>query len=542
MKMKRKGRFVGRCPAPLLLQCILGVLTFSTPSSAEWFARANLEDERLIIEIERVEIRQGDKTFETRLVEMVVEDAGTAIRLKAQTNFATAISKELAAATAPDGSAIFREVKLVDNQKSSVRFSTILLRLNQARRVTNISADVGSERIWIAPLFGTQSKMRVSADLTGCKLGVFRLHRGTLAFYVEGSTVWPYEQAKGARYFYKCSQNSEEFLAQADEPSSDTWQLHLPDAQSSSFTLQPVDTLESGTKHQINEIILSSPVGEWRADFSDGKWQLRQYSLGSLGQQVCGTLPDFSSQFGRELDALEPSYEFDANILRDALRDGSGRKAIADAILAQDEQKESEEALDFSVRNDLGGDTDPFVALDCLHKSLIAKEEQYRQNNFDVYQEENRSFLKAKDSLEVTMGEIHKIHGILRTLFQRVELRHQAIHNLTSLIEQKEKVIEGERKIYQGNLEAHSAYGFFVVEIRQPDNVAFNEIDSDLQSELRISALENMAAVLLRSEQRVSRSVHADNDSFDDWIASTTKGSNTFRILDVRRTVVVGME
>jgi hypothetical protein len=253
---------------------------------------------------------------------------------------------------------------------------------------------------------------------------------------------------------------------------------------------------------------------------------------------LCGTYKDFTNRHNKPLRDVKPNFVIGSDILKQNWDTDDFRNSLEATIKSQSleatrkaKSEKNNKYHYFYTLNDLGNKNKREGALECLFNSFQRLEDDNFIKRFHTFQDANLEYLDQKDKMYEQMSKMNQSEGKIRELRGKMKVAIENIESYDRLIHQKRNSLSGLKKSYQGNLEAHAAWGIFVADVFRPTTQSLNALDKMVSKQIQFEALEVMAPVFIESETnlRINGEGVSDKSHFHDWITSKIKGDITVR-------------
>jgi len=196
-------------------------------------------------------------------------------------------------------------------------------------------------------------------------------------------------------------------------------------------------------------------------------------------------------------------------------------------LLEKSLRKNYKKQINFSVINNINmKKCKSDNILDSLYQFLDKKESELQRDKLNDFHNSYKKLHNNLDNYRNHQNKLRDIKSGIAGFINKILLSEDKIENMNKSIRDKERMIETQKKIYQGNHEAHAEYGIYIFEYDEADEQSFLQQNDEIEILTKKSAMKHLSQVFIQSESMLKSKSdgRSGKQFFYDWIETVKDG------------------
>ena len=195
-------------------------------------------------------------------------------------------------------------------------------------------------------------------------------------------------------------------------------------------------------------------------------------------------------------------------------------------IIEDEIKKDYFNRISFSKVNNINSYTkcEKHYNLESLYQYLIKQENEIQQKKLNCFHLSYKELHKELDKYRQFKNQLRDLKSSIRGRMNKILLSEDKINNIKKSISDKHKMIDAQKKIYQGNHEAHAEYGIYVFEYKIDEQKTFLKENKEIELLVRQSSNVDLGTVFIQSETSLQFDGKTGKSFFNDWIETVKDG------------------
>ena len=350
----------------------------------------------------------------------------------------------------------------------------------------------------------------------------FWIPEGELSYKIKGPFLYLTNKRESGTYYYG-KYNEKKYTPVDSNPTSKSLKLNIIGTLPRNLLPQ---NFEKNQWNVITKLVFKDAQKSFSVKKYEGKyWVYNSETKFNPSEKNCFPIENIKENYIIDLEQHQDLLRKALKRSTDEIQEKKNETPFLE-LLEKSLRNNFQKQINFSIVNNISSQIkcNSYNSLEYLYQSLVKKENELQQDKLNEYHELYKKLHNELDNYRNHQNKLRDIKSGITGFMNKILLAKDKIENMEKSINDKEKMIEAQKKIYQGNHEAHAEYGIYVFEYDEDTDKTFLQENDQIEILTNKSAMEDLSQVFIKSESKLQFDGKSGKEFFHDWIETVKDG------------------